>query len=584
MTNLLQRQIASLPPNAGVYKFYSGARLLYVGKAKSLRARVRSYFRDQADLSPAKQEMVKQIDRLEILKVSNETEALFWEANLIKQYRPPYNVVFKDDKSWLYLAIDYRQEYPPVSLERRANLKGIKYFGPYPSAATVRRTFQLLKKILGLKTCPNSPAHPCLAAAWGRCLGHNLTPQSQQIYWRNLKYLTKILRGQSQAVINNLKQQMATAVKQKKFETAVKQRDQIKSLQQIIIKQNAISSPPQNFDALGLERAVGLAAICRLPIRRGILLDAENFLLEHSRGLNDDEIWNDFLAQYYQEVAEAPPRAYLALNPALKEINGVNFKTAARGQKYQLIKLAENTAQNFLKQSAASQKHQEIRANKGLVALQQNLHLPGRPRRIEGYDVSNIQGQAAVGAMAVLTHGLPDAKSYRHFKIQGLTKPNDVAMLAQVITRRFTKNHNWPKPDLIVLDGGAGQLSTAKKILDSYGVKIPLIALAKKEELIYLPNKKVPLRLAADNPGLLLLEQLRDEAHRFGITFYRSLHRHRQVKSAWDELPGVGPKTKKLLKQGFGDLKNLRLASLDKLEKILGKKKAVKLFPHLKQV
>ncbi len=585
MNLVLKRQLSKLPAVPGIYKFFNQTeQLLYVGKAKSLRARVNSYFHNGTNLGPAKQTMVALVTSLETIRVKNETEALLLESNLIKQYRPPYNVILKDDKSWLYLAIDYRADWPEVSLERTAKIKGVKYFGPYTSAAAARQTFYLLKKIFGLKTCPNPPNKPCFAARLGRCLGHNFTPQSKSIYRRSLKQAEKILQGKTEQIINELKQTMRRAAAAKKFELAAKQRDQIKSLEQIIIKQSALSPQPGSFDVFGLYQYLDLAAVCHLSIRHGHLLDTQNFLLEHTRGLPTEEIWEDFLPQYYTLVTNPPHDAYIPIKIQTRFIGKIKLTVVQRGYKRDLVKLAALNAQNFLEQSRASWERQSLRAERGLKILQTELNLAKLPERIEGYDISNIQGQEAVGAMVVLSKGVPDPKTYRHFKIQGLTKPNDVAMLTQVIARRFTKNQDWPKPDLIMLDGGAGQLSTVQKVLNSYGVTVPIIALAKAEELIFLPNQRVPLRLESNNPGLLLLEQLRDEAHRFGITFYRQRHRQRNLRSGWSELPGVGPKTKKLLKQEFGDLKNLRLTSLDKLEKILGTKKAAKLFSHLKRM
>ncbi len=584
MNLILKRQLSRLPVTPGVYKFFSQTgQLLYVGKAKSLHARVNSYFQNEANLSPVKQTMVALIASLETIRVKNEAEALLLESNLIKQYRPPYNVVLKDDKSWLYLAIDYRTDFPEISLERTAKIKGVKYFGPYTSAVAARRTFYLLKKIFGLKSCANPPDKPCFAARLGRCLGHNFTPQSQTNYRRSLQQAEKILQGQTEQIITELKRTMDRAAAAKKFELAAKQRDRIKSLEQIIVKQSALSPQPGNFDVFSLYQYLNLAAVCHLPIRHGRLLDTQNFLLEHTRDLPAEEIWEDFLPQYYALATTPPPAAYLPVKIRTKLIGKVKLGVAQRGYKRDLVKLASLNAQNFLEQSRTSWERQSVRAERGLKILQTEFNLAKLPERLEGYDISNIQGQEAVGAMVVLSQGLPDPKSYRHFKIKGLTKPNDVAMLAQVIARRFTKNQDWPKPDLIMLDGGAGQLSTVQKVLNSHGITVPIIALAKAEELIYLPDQKSPRRLEANNPGLLLLEQLRDEAHRFGITFYRRRHRQRNLRSGWSELPGVGPKTKKLLKQEFGDLKNLRLTSLDELEKILGKKKSAKLFSHLKE-
>lgn len=575
MNNTLLHQLNNLPNSSGIYQFFdkSGV-LLYVGKAKNLRSRVRSYFQTGANLSPAKKVMVKKIHHLSTTVVKNETEALLFEGNLIKQHQPPYNIILKDDKSWLYFAIDYREEYPRVTLERKPTVKGIKYFGPYPAASTVRNSFQILKKILGLKTCTNPPNKSCFASRLGRCLGHKITSHSHSYYHQHLKIFESILRGHTKELIVSLEKNMHEASQQKQFEKAGKLRDQIKALQKITIKQSIINPKQESYDVWGLARLNKNASIARLPIRRGVLLDIEKFLLDCAPGLSDQEILNGFLEQYYPQATERPKLAYSPTQFAEKKILGIKIIVPQRGKKRSLVKMAQKAAAIHLDQSAASWKRREVRAKNGLRELQKILLLPILPKRIEGYDISNIQGQEAVGSMAVLANGLPNPKQYRKFKIQGLKTPNDVAMLAQILNRRFNKNQDWPKPDLIMLDGGQGQLSVVKKELTKFNINLPLVALAKQKELLYISNKPSPIKLPTTSPALLLLQELRNEAHRFGITFYRSQHRKTNVKSGWDELPGVGPVLKRKLKTVFGSLDNLQQASLDKVSALVGQKRA----------
>ncbi|MDZ4229637.1 MAG: excinuclease ABC subunit UvrC, partial [Candidatus Veblenbacteria bacterium] len=552
------------------------------GKAKGLRNRVRSYFQRGAELSPAKQLMVANVHHLETMVVTNETEALLLERTLIGERQPPYNVDLKDDTSWLYLTIDYREPYPRVALVRRpSRTPKLKMFGPYVAASSIRSLFQLFKKTLGLKTCPNGANKLCFQASLGRCLGHDTGPGSRAKYRRHLSYLEQLLRGDVNRVVNELTSEMKKAAQLKQFERAARLRDQIQALAHLREKQSVVSTKRESFDVFGLSRNQSQSAIVRLPIRQGLLMEAERFLLDNIKGLSDVEVITGFLEQYAAAATDRAKRAFIPVPLPETKLAGTVFSVPTRGGKRQLLALASRTADTHLTQSAASWQRREVRAHEGLRQLQQVLKLANKPKRIEGYDISNIQGTAAVGSMVVLSQGLPDPKQYRKFKIQGGEKPNDFKMLAEVLWRRFTKNHDWPMPDLVMLDGGAGQLSVIKRTLDAAKIKIPLVALAKREELLYVPNKPHPIKLPADAPGLLLLESLRDEAHRFGITFYRSRHRKRTVESAWDELPGVGPVLKRKLKSTFGSLAALHRASEQELTKVVGPSRAADIKRYL---
>lgn len=583
MLSVLKRQLEQLPTLPGIYQFFTGAgKLLYVGKAKSLRSRVRSYFQKGAELSAAKEVMVNQVHHLVVTPVTNETEALLLEGNLIKQHQPPYNVVLKDDKSWLYFAIDKREPFPRITLERRPVIRGVTYFGPYAQASTARNTLYLFKKILGLRTCTNPPEKPCFAAALGRCLGHNLGPGSKLIYRTQIKRFEQLLHGQVREALATVSTEMQRTAAAKQFERAARLRDQYRALERLAIKQNVLGPKPESYDVFGVAHGHSSSALVKLPVRRGVLLDTERFLVDHPKGAAEQEVLSEFLEQYYPQVTDKPKQCFVPSQNPFKIVAGVHIQVPERGKKYQLLKLAHQAATTYLEQSLASWQRRETRARTGLKQLQEVLKLPEEPLRIEGYDISNIQGKEAVGAMVVLNQGLSEPKSYRKFKIQGYTEPNDFAMLAQMLMRRFSGQHDWPMPDLVMLDGGLGQLSVVEEALRESNITIPLVALAKQEELLYAPGSNEPIRLPHDAPGLLLLMELRDEAHRFGITFYRSKHRKTSIKSGWDELPGVGPVTKRKLKAHFGSLKALRLSKPEELEILVGKKLAQAILDNLR--
>ncbi len=583
INKILEQQLKNLPNKPGVYQFFSVAdKLLYVGKAKNLKNRVRSYFSNKQGLSPAKQQMVAQLDHLQYTIVNNETEALLLEANVIKQHQPPYNVILKDDKAWLYVAINYQEPYPTVSLVRQHNQKKFWYWGPFTSASSLRYSFNLFKKIFFLKTCPNSFDKPCFNWRLGRCLGHGQTAEDKNYYQIQLNNFKTVLNQGANKLIKEIEQAMIKASHQQQFEKAAKLRDQWRALKKLSNKQIITNTKNEKADVWGISTNHFGSVITLLPIRLGSLLDTQYFWLKPSPQLNDQDKLENFLEQYYPQTTAKPKIAYSNFK-LTNNITGSTFKLPQQGTKKKLTNLANKAAAVHLEQSLASWQRKTDIAKTGLKQLQTILKLPMPPRRIEGYDISNIQGQMAVGALVVLKDGLPEPKSYRKFQIKGLNTPNDFAMLAQVLVRRFTHNHDWPKPDLIMLDGGLGQLNTVVRILKSYNIHYPIVALAKKQELIFTLNKVKPIKLAATQPGLKLLQILRDEAHRFGVSYYQTKHRAKNIKSAWDELPGIGPKYKKLLKKEFASVQDLRLAEEAKLTKILGNSRTQKIKDYFNQ-
>ncbi len=582
MNKILAQQLANLPNKAGVYQFYDKHRqLLYVGKAKSLKNRVSSYFKKSTNLSPAKQQMVKDICGLKTTLVDNDSEALLLENQLIHQHQPPYNIVFKDDKNWLYLAIDYKEVYPRVELTRQLGIKGVKYFGPYTSASTVRESFRLLKKILAFRTCKNPPNQPCFDSALNRCLGHNLELNSPKVYHQQLNELVSFLRGHHESVRQTITQTMLRAAQNKRFEQAARLRDQLKLFKNLLTKQKIITTRKESFDVIGSAQQNNTYSISRLLIRQGRLIDTDYFILTSQHNLITAELLTEFIEHYYQQITNKPKMIVSPLKITILNLS-IKIFVAQRGYKKQLQNLAQKNAYNHLINNFASWQKRISRAEEALAVLQKILKLPTKPYRIEGYDISNIQGQNAAGSMVVMTNGLLDKKEYRKFTIKKINTPNDVAMLTEVLARRFIKNYQWPQPNLIMLDGGKPQLNTILRLWRDRQINIPLLALAKQREEIFIPGRKNSIKLKASSPALQLLQQLRDEAHRFGITFYHQKHQHSITASLWKELPGIGPKLRTKLKIKFNTINNLRQAQPKTLISIIGQAKTHKLLDYLK--
>ncbi|HLD27366.1 MAG TPA: excinuclease ABC subunit UvrC [Patescibacteria group bacterium] len=512
-------QLNKLPAQPGIYRFYDkSGRLLYIGKAKNLNSRVKSYFAKTAGLSPDKREMVKKITRIEFTAVSNETEALLLESNLIKKHQPPYNIELKDDKSWLYLKIT-AGTYPQLAAVRK-NLdqqQGGRYFGPYTSAGSVRQTLKILRKIFPYFT-DLGPMVELGKVGNKYHLGRYIQTQSiNKRQWReNIKQLENFLKGKADVVKKNLLAKMKRASGAKQYEQAAAYRDQLATLEKIIVNQKAVLAKSANEDYLGFYELGGRAIISLLKVREGKLLDQLNFPIKNPAGLSAEEILAQFTEKYYRQTADRPK---LILTP-VKITGGFNPQ---RGLKKKLLELAAKNAELHLKNQLASFEKNQSRADKRLSALKEVLKLKTLPQRIEVYDISNIQGQQSVGAMAVATGGQPDTGQYRRFKIKTVLGIDDPRMMAEVIGRRF--KNDWLKPDLILIDGGPAQLNAALKAMADLKRPPAVISLAKKNEEIYLPQQAIPLRLPKFSPALQLLQQIRDEAHRFAVTYHRKLRR-----------------------------------------------------------
>ena len=588
------KKVRTLPAKPGVYIFKNAkGSVLYVGKAISLKNRVGSYFQPSATLEASKKIMVSQIADLEYIIVDSETEALFLETTLIKRYHPPYNIVMRDDKYFVYIKINLAEDYPSVSLVRRLTKEKARFFGPYTSAKNVRLTLKHLKKIFPVKTCKNKPEEPCFEYRLHRCAGHATSPTSQREYQEVVREFIHFFEGQSDEVLADLRRHMATASENLDYEKAAEARDRVAAIERVTERQKMILPTTENLDLISLIREHALASVNVFSFRGGKLINRNHFILKNIQAQENPALLASFIEQYYAQSTDHPKCLYVRELPEnqtrIATLLRIRIKTAQRGKLAQLLKLGEENARDALAKSRAEDEASQTQLDQALADLMKYLRLPEFPRRIETYDISNIKGVNAVGSMVVFEAGRPKKTDYRKFIIKTVPGANDPAMLAEVLRRRFghldtTRPGAWPKPDLIILDGGKGQLNVARGVLAKlnrargvpaeHSLNIPLAALAKRNEELYLPGKQNPVILPPDSPALYLVQRMRDEAHRFAIGFYRKTHRKKTITSQLDDIPGIGPKTKKKLLRVFGSVDGIRQASERALSTEVGSKVA----------
>lgn len=585
----IQRLLTKLPAKPGVYIHKDAAgNVLYVGKAKILRNRVRSYFQQRAALEPSKRLMVSKISDLEYIVVDSEIEALLLESTLIKKHRPPFNIIFRDDKYYQYIKINLQEEYPRVETVRRISKDGSRYFGPYTSGFAVRQTLQLLKRIFPYRSCSNPPDQPCFDVRLGRCLGHDLGSGNRERYRHIVHGVIRFLQGDAAGTLKLLKQQMLNAARRRDFELAAKFRDRIRAVEKMSAEQKVISTRLEDEDVIGWYRLGDVTCINLFQIRTGKLINRQHHLLQHTDGQSDGDVLSSFVSQYYSQSADHPRTVVTAIPPAdlnsLQRALQLRFESPSRGKRRKLVRLADLNARDYLEQRQREWLSKEARAKLGLDELAKALLLPERPQRIECYDISNVQGVSAVGSMIVFANGLPKKSQYKKFKIKTVDGPNDFAMLREVIRRRFGHDHQnqgWPDPDLMIIDGGKGQLSSVLAILRELNILIPTVGLAKREEEIFRPGQKDSIRLPKDSAGLFLVQRIRDEAHCFAIGYFRKRHAAESTKSLLDEVPGIGPLLRKKLLTTFGSVDGIRRATDDKIAAIIGQRRLASLREHL---
>lgn len=574
-------KIKAIPSSPGCYIFKGeDGEVLYVGKALNLKHRVRSYFQKSSNLSHRISKMIAKTKDLEWIITDSELEALILECNLIKQHRPPYNVRLRDDKSYPFIVIT-KETFPRVMFTRKLRKDGSRYFGPYSSAFAVRDTLQLLHKVFKLIPCGKSwtgepVQRPCLYYHMGRCMAPCAGLVKKEEYKNELDKVIMFLEGRSDELFEALRDEMNNASENLDFEKAAVIRDNLENMERVLERQKVLDNEQKDRDIIAVVKDERGASVQMFYVRGGKLIGQRNFMLDGASDTSSNEAVQEFVKRYYNDAPEIPSEILLPIEIEEKNIvetwlrqkkgNAVKISVPKSGEKFRLVEMAANNAELALKQFTDEVTSQEQWAVKSGEELQEALGLPSPVYRIEAFDISNIQGKSPVASMVVFENGKPNKNEYRRFKIKYQPEsPDDFAMMREAILRRLRKyKDNDPKfsklPDLIVIDGGRGQLNAAIKALTELNIVLPTIGLAKKKELIYVPNSPEPIQLPLQSAGLLLLRKLRDEAHRFAISYHKKLRDKKLFGSPLDEIPGIGPKRKRLLLRSFGSIEAIRRA------------------------
>lgn len=612
-TDNLEEKLKILPTKPGVYLMRDvSGRVIYVGKAASLRNRVRQYFQESGHLeSPRIRHLMTKITDFDTIACETEVEALILETNLIKRHRPFYNVRMADDKAFPYVKITH-EPYPKILMTRRVVRDGGKYFGPYPyhEPKLVTRTMRTIRKLFQLRSCnieiTRDLPRPCLDYYIGLCtapcVAWGATPEA---YAEQVRQAAMFLEGKQESLLDELRVEMAQAAEAMQFERAAQLRDQVQALEAIHEKQRAASVGLEDRDVAAAAQAGDMACVQMFFIRAGRLQGQEHFMLEGTRGLGRGEVLGEFLKQFYQEAPGVPREMILQESTDdagliarwLSERRGskVDVLTPQRGERRRLVEMAAENAALFLNQERARVSGLEGAA---IRELQEILRLENVPFRIEAYDISNFQAGETVGSTVVFEGGRPHKNGYRRFKMKWTEGPNDYAMLQEMLRRRFAMAREeqekldrdepvpvkWSVlPDLILIDGGRGQLNAAREVLFEYNVSIPAVGLAKREELIFTPDSAEPIALPRDSHALRLLQRVRDEAHRFANAYHQKLRERRIVFSVLDEISGIGEKRKRDLIRRFGSVRQIRQASVEQIAEVIGPKMAQKVYDYLQQ-
>ncbi|MBQ7184367.1 MAG: excinuclease ABC subunit UvrC [Clostridia bacterium] len=590
MNETLRRKITLLPDSPGCYLMKHEGEIIYVGKAVNLKNRVRSYFQGR-DHTPKVASMVRNIDDFDIVLCRTNLEALILECNLIKLHKPYYNILLKDDKQYPYIRVDLNDPYPRLTLARKVQQDGARYFGPYTGAGAVRDVLESVKKLFPLRTCSQAlPAkkevRPCVNYEIGRCLGPCAGKCTPEEYREAVNRAVAFLSGDQQTIIHALNEEMLSASRAYQYERAAVLRDRIRDIENLAQRQQAsqIRRSDQDVIALAHDDADAMAYV--LSIRDGKIIEGKQYALPHEGAEPVGEVLFDFLVQYYDR--HEPPRELLIEElpgEVLEDVTeylrqkrqgACDVTVPQRGAKKGLILMCrKNAADALTKQNARKQIHYD-RTVGACHDLATALGLDIYPRRIEGYDISNTQGTLSVASMVVFIDGEPAVKEYRRYRIKTVVGANDFASLNEVLERRFKRalsddpETKWPMPDLILIDGGPEQLAFSLRAMRDLGADVPMFGLAKKREEIYLPERPDPVILDHHTYALHLIQRVRDESHRFAITFHRSLRTKDTIRSSLESIPGIGPQKRKALLKAFGSLKAVREADENALNKVKG--------------
>jgi excinuclease ABC subunit C len=583
-------QLKALPAKPGVYLFKDKeGKVIYVGKAANLSNRVKSYFGAPSSLSNKVQRLVAKIQDFELVVTNSEQEALILECNMIKKYTPRYNVHLKDSKTFPYLKIDINEDWPGVHITRRVQKDGARYFGPFASAGSVRKTLRLIKKIFPFRSCrkriEGKDKRPCLDYYIHRCLGPCIGAVEKQEYHDVINQVILFLQGKQELILRELNTKMKAAAQQFQFERAALLRDQIKAIEEVIEGQKIAITLQGEKDIIGLAQNEKQAYVQLFSIRNNKLIGQDHFIMEGIRGDSPGQIMTSFVKQYYASASYIPPLILLqhpvdepaVLSKWLEQQRGsrVEIQVPQRGAKKKLVDTATENAARGLELAQAKEMKVEV-ISSGLRELKNRLRLPKMPRRIECYDVSNIQGALAVGSMVVLEKGWPNTAHYRRFRIKTVVGSDDYAMIQETLRRRFkrglTGEGTWAIiPDLVLIDGGKGQLNAALEVRRELGLdSVPIASLAKENEEVFIAGDPQPVHIAKDSPALHILQRARDEAHRFAISYHRRLRHKEGISSALDNIPGIGQRRKKALLRKFGSIEAIKESSLEELSQTEG--------------
>lgn len=595
MNDTIKQKLTNLPTTPGVYLMKDkDGNIIYVGKAINLKNRVRSYFRTQPKEAVKTRALVSHIEDLEYIIVDNETEALVLEFNLIKKYRPKYNISLKDGKTYPYLRIT-NEDYPKVFITRHVVRDGSRYFGPYPNITELKETVELMHKIYPYRTCSDAQLNKhegCLNRHLGICAAPCVGDMSKERYNEMIDQIAQFFNGHTEGVKKRLEADMLAASDALDFETAAEKRDQIRAIDAISNRQKATNQRGDNYDMVAMARNDLGVMMQVFFIRAGKIIGRESYPLHANKSDGDEEIFSSFIKQLYLAQEAVPKTIYIDMHfedeVLLEELlsekheHKVHFHLPQAGDTLALMNLVRRNAKEALNKRLLTNDIAKERTEGALADLQEYLGLEKLPNRIECYDISNIQGTDSVASMVVFVAGKPMKSQYRHFKIKTVEGPNDFASMHEVITRRFRnareeieKSFKMGKfawlPDLVIIDGGKGQLGYARRAMREQGYDyIPTFGLAKQEELLFKENEDVPVVLPRQSYALYLIQRVRDESHRFAITYHRSLRGKRQLASVLDDIPGIGKKRRENLLTHFGSFSKIQGASIEELAEVQG--------------
>ncbi|GFN34355.1 excinuclease ABC subunit UvrC [Tepidimicrobium xylanilyticum] len=615
----IDEELKKLPDEPGVYLMKDrNGHIIYVGKANSLKKRVRQYFQSSRNNPPKVNAMIKHIHEFEYIIVDSEVEALILEANLIKKNKPKYNILLRDDKQYPYIKVTTNEKYPRVIKTRRVLKDGAKYFGPYPSAYAVKDTIEIIRSLYPIRTCNKNfdkqqkRTRPCLNYYIGRCLGPCQGNVDEKKYMEMIDEVIMFLNGKEDKLIEVIEEKMKKASENLDFESAAKYRDQINSLKVVLEKQKIVSSNLMDQDVIGMARGIDEVCIQIFFIRSGKIVGREHFIISDT--FNDDrkEILSSFIKQFYLGTAYIPKEIFIeeeiedmeAISKWLSEKRGnkVSIRVPKRGEKSQLMEMVKKNAMDMLNQHGEEIVRKQREEEKALEQLKNLLGLDSMPNRIEAYDISNISGVLSVGSMVVFEYGRPKKSDYRRFKIETVLGSDDYKSLEEVIKRRFIRGLEEKKmmeenkielkgfslfPDLIMMDGGKGQVNVALQALEEMGLDIPVCGLVKDEfhstrGIIY-NNQEI--KLDERSSGFKLIYRIQEEAHRFAISYHRSLRSKNMIKSELDDIKGIGEKRKRELLRHFKTVENIKKASIDELAQVksMNRKVAEDLYSYFRK-